>query len=136
MKFLRLFENFDTPALDVQWATGTFEGKLKMTVWKLRENTYAQVTLDKHGDVWKIADKRDAPVQVWYGSREEGTGVPKDMSVDLGHHINDLLESDLEKQLGKDGTDKHTVNVVPQAPPTAAEKLDDPKIPLMRGQKR
>lgn len=101
MKFVRLFENFDEPALDIQWAIGTFEGKIKMTVWKLRENTYAVVNLEKSGELWKVADKRVDPVQLWYGNREEGTGLPKDMSADLGHHINDLLEGDLEKQLGK-----------------------------------
>lgn len=101
MKFVRLFENFDEPALDIQWAIGTFEGKIKMTVWKLRDNAYAVVNLEKSGDLWKVADRRVESIQLWYGNREEGAGLPKDMSVDLGHHINDLLEADLDKQLGK-----------------------------------
>lgn len=129
MKFVRLFENFDSPALDLQWATGTYEGKSKMTVWKLRDNAYALVNLEKNGDLWKVADKRVDPIQLWYGNREEGAGLPKDMSVDLGHHINDLLEADLEKQLGK-----NPVNDVDHAQEPHVQETT--KVPLMRGQSR
>jgi len=138
MKFVRLFETFETPDLDIQWATGTFEGKLKMTVWKIRDNAFSQVTLEKHGSVWKVADKRDEPIQIWYAAREEGAGVPQDMSPDMSHHINDLLEADLEKQIGKSmpTSEDQGATSAPIAPPAAPPMQEATKEPLLRGQKR
>lgn len=140
MRFVKLYENFDQTPLNINWASGKFEGKLMMTVWKIRDAAFAQVTLEKSGDVWKISDKREDPVQVWYTDREDGTSNPKDLSEDMTHHISDLLDADLEKQLGKHmpelEKDPSHQEAQPVTEPEMKEPVEEARMPLMRGRKR